>query len=387
MEEKELILYLKKAKPADEVISSFTEAIGNVPTPWKKGDVITFPDTIKGNAFKTKIGVRKHEYIVVHVKSADGNERQANFFPSLFRRRIRRYTWDRVDGEVVNIPTNDFVAAGGSIVTEIYNKSRKVNDVVTAVLGKSIRISEVHVVLSLEFGSTNLENAKIYDFEPEGWTIGDAPVDTPEGATTDSDAIKNTYDNSVGNGHHNGHEWVDLGLSVKWATCNVGASSPEDYGDYFAWGETETKETYESYNSLIHGFSISDLESQGYIDSEGNLTPLHDAATANWGGNWRMPTKEEIEELEKECLWKWTTLNGIKGYKITGLNNNCIFLPAKGDPSYYYGNFWSSTRYNVSNFDTAYVLSYIFGDCYKVAFHDVGLHYCYYCSNVRPVLE
>ena len=383
----DLELYLPIKRTSDEPISSFTEVIGNVPTPWEKGDVITFPATIENNSFKTKIGNKKYEYIVVHVKSVDGSERQADFFPSLFRRRVRKYYREETNGVEKVIQTNDFLVAGGSIVTEIYDKSRKVNDVVTAVLGKSIRISEVHVVLSIEYGSTNLELAKIYDFEPEGWTIGDAPVDTPEGATTDSDTLKNTYDNGVRNGHHNGHEWVDLGLSVKWATCNVGASSPEDYGDYFAWGETETKETYESYNSLIRGFSISDLESQGYIDSEGNLTPLHDAATANWGGNWRMPTKEEIEELEEECSWKWTTLNGIKGYKITGLNDNCIFLPAQGDPSYYYGNFWSSTRYNFSNFYTAYVLSYIFGDCYKAAFHEVGLHRCYYCSNVRPVLE
>lgn len=350
MEEKELELYLKKAKPADEGISSFTEAIGNVPTPWEKGDVITFPDTIKGNAFKTKIGVRKHEYIVVHVKSADGNERQANFFPSLFRRRIRRYTWDRVDGEVVNIPTNDFVAAGGSIVTEIYNKSRKVNDVVTAVLGKSIRISEVHVVLSLEFGSTNLENAKIYDFEPEGWTIGDAPVDTPEGATTDSDAIKNTYDNSVGNGHHNGHEWVDLGLSVKWATCNVGASSLDEDGDLFAWGEPETKETYNRSNSLTYGLSISELESQGFIDGKGNLTSSYDAATANWGGSWRMPTKSEMEELVNNCSWEWIINPCEMCCKVTGPNGNSIFLPYRNistEVDYNKdGSYWSSTLYD-----------------------------------------
>lgn len=386
MEDLELELYLPKKRTSDEPISSFTEVIGNVPTPWEKGDVITFPATIENNSFKTKIGNKKYEYIVVHVKSVDGSERQADFFPSLFRRRVRKYYREETNGVEKVIQTNDFLVAGGSIVTEIYDKSRKVNDVVTAVLGKSIRISEVNSVLSIEYGTTNLELAKVYDFEPEGWTIGNAPVYT----TTDLDAtkkIKKTYGNVVGNGWHNGHEWVDLGLSVKWATCNVGASSPEDYGDYFAWGETETKETYESYNSLIRGFSISDLESQGYIDSEGNLTPLHDAATANWGGNWKMPTKEEIEELEEECSWKWTTLNGIKGYKITGLNDNCIFLPAQGDPSYYYGNFWSSTRYNFSNFYAAYVLSYIFGDCYKAAFHEVGLHKCYYYSNVRPVLE
>jgi hypothetical protein len=177
MADKDLELYLAKAKAADEGISSFSEVIGNVPTPWEKDDVITFPDTIKGNSFKTKIGNKKYEYIVVHVKSADGSERHANFFPSLFRRRARKCDWETQDGVDVAIPTNDFVVAGGSIITELYAKNSKMNDVVNALLGKSIRISEVHEVESQEFGSNNQELAKVYDFEPEGWTIGgDAPA-------------------------------------------------------------------------------------------------------------------------------------------------------------------------------------------------------------------
>lgn len=385
----DLELYLAKAKVADESISSFSEVIGNVPTPWEKGDVITFPTTIKGNSFKTPINGKKYEYIVVHVKSVDGTKRYANFFPSLFRRRARKCDWNTVDGVDVAIPTNDFVIAGGSIVEKLYKKNSKVNDVILTVLGKSIKISEVHLVESMKFGTTEQNLVKVYDFEPEGWSL-DAPVDIPEDTATDSDAIKeieNTYGNGVGNGQHNGHDWVDLGLSVKWATCNIGASKPEDYGNYYAWGETETKETYEPYNSLIRGLSISDLESQGYLDSEGNLTPLHDAATANWGGNWRMPTKEEIEELEIECTWKWTTLNGIKGYKITGPNSNNIFLPAMEGP-FYFGSFWSSTRYNLSNhrnFEAAYALYYgYYVDSYG---HDVGCHYRYYSGAVRPVLD
>ena len=353
MEDLELELYLPKKRTSDEPISSFTEVIGNVPTPWEKGDVITFPATIENNSFKTKIGNKKYEYIVVHVKSVDGSERQANFFPSLFRKRTRRYQWDRVDGEVVNIPTNDFVAAGGSIVTEIYNKSRKVNDVVTAVLGKSIRISEVHLVWSLEFGSSNLERIKVYDFEPEGWTIGDAPIDTSEGATTGSDAIKeieNTYGNGIGNGQHNGHEWVDLGLSVKWATCNVGASSLGEEGDLFAWGEVEPKETYNRSNSLTYGLSISELESQGFIDGKGNLTSSYDAATANWGGSWRMPTKSEMEELVNNCSWEWIINPCEMCCKVTGPNGNSIFLPYRSistERDYENdGSYWSSTKYD-----------------------------------------
>jgi hypothetical protein len=178
--DKDLELHLAKASAADEGISSFSEVIGNVPTPWEKGDVITFPATIKGNAFKTKIGNRKYEYIVVKVNSKDGSERYANFFPSLFRRRARKCDWDTVDGVEVATPTKEFVVAGGSLITELYAKNSRVNDVIGLILGKSIRISEVHEVESQEFGTTNPELAKVYDFEPEGWTIGAPAVETVE---------------------------------------------------------------------------------------------------------------------------------------------------------------------------------------------------------------
>ena len=127
------------------------------------------------------------------------------------------------------------------------------------------------------------------------------------------------------------YEWVDLGLSVKWATCNVGASTPEEYGNYYAWGETTTKAEYVVENSLTYGLGISKLASQGYIDSEGNLTSSHDAATANWGEGWRMPTYDEMEELTEDCLWTWAVQNGVTGYYVTGPSGKNIFLPAAGN--------------------------------------------------------
>ena len=149
------------------------------------------------------------------------------------------------------------------------------------------------------------------------------------------------------------YEYVDLGLpsGLKWATCNVGASSPDDYGDYFAWGETETKSEYTIGNSLTYGLGISELQSQGYIDGSGNLTPSHDAATANWGGRWRMPTRAEYWELLNNCTWTWTTQNGVNGYKVTSkTNGNYIFLPAAGwrngsshDSAGKSGWYWGST--------------------------------------------
>ena len=138
-------------------------------------------------------------------------------------------------------------------------------------------------------------------------------------------------------GTENGYGYVDLGLSVKWATMNVGASSPEDYGDYFAWGETSTKSTYDwstykwcngSYDSLT---KYNTTSSYGTVDSKTTLELSDDAARVNLGGSWRMPTDAELTELREQCTWTWTTQNGVKGYKVTSKSNgNSIFLPAAG---------------------------------------------------------
>ena len=115
------------------------------------------------------------------------------------------------------------------------------------------------------------------------------------------------------------HEAVDLGLSVKWATCNVGASVPEHYGFHYAWGETETKSGYYEGNCETCGKSIGDI---GGTD--------RDVARNKWGGTWRMPTKDEFEELMNKCTWTRTMLNGVNGYKVTGSNGSSIFFPAAG---------------------------------------------------------
>lgn len=126
---------------------------------------------------------------------------------------------------------------------------------------------------------------------------------------------------------HNGHEYVDLGLSVKWATCNVGAVSQEDKGDYFAWGETEVKEDY-SERTYTHIRKI--LGKKRYIDIGENISGTqYDVARAKWGGYWRIPTLNEIKELT-ECEWEWISVNGVYGHKVTGPNGNSIFLPAAG---------------------------------------------------------
>ncbi|MBR6456085.1 MAG: hypothetical protein IKS72_04035, partial [Prevotella sp.] len=134
-------------------------------------------------------------------------------------------------------------------------------------------------------------------------------------------------------------EYVDLGLpsGVKWATCNVGATSPEEYGEYFAWGETTKKDTYSwetyvlcdgSYNTLTKYCNASKYGKDGFTDELTTLQSADDAATANWGEGWRTPTQAEFEELVANTKSKWTTLNGVNGYEFTAENGNSIFLPA-----------------------------------------------------------
>lgn len=184
-------------------------------------------------------------------------------------------------------------------------------------------------------------------------------------------------------------EPVDLGLSVKWANYNVGASKPEDYGDYFAWGETSPKTEYKWANYLYgtakNGpFSKYVLNSDyGTVDYKLVLDLEDDAAHANWGGDWRMPTKEEVDELMTQCTWAWTTRNGINGYTVTG-NGNSIFLPANGMRSTSLadegtvGNYWSSS---LSGDGTYYSISPYFSQSYKKS----GNCYRYFGLGVRPV--
>lgn len=174
----------------------------------------------------------------------------------------------------------------------------------------------------------------------------------------------------------NGHEWVDLGLSVKWSTCNVGATSPEDYGSYYAWGEVTTKSSYKIGDSKTYGMSISDIS--------GNKE--YDAATANWGKGWRMPTKEEFDELINNCTWTWTNRNGVDGFEVKSKKNgNSIFLPAagfcEGDGVHYaglLGKYWSSSPYGTGD---AYALWFGDGD------RETYWSYRGYGLSVRPVAE
>lgn len=184
-------------------------------------------------------------------------------------------------------------------------------------------------------------------------------------------------------------ERVDLGLSsgILWATCNIGASSPSEIGDYFAWGEREPKDVYGwdtyklcrgSYNSI---FKYTETDGKKVLDSQ------DDVAKSMLGGEWRIPTKEDMEELVEECEWKWTSLNGQLGWKVIGSNNNYIFLPASGAASSYriagvneLGRYWTATR-DESNY-SAYNLRFKDGTDTIVVVDDTR----FYGRTIRPVI-
>lgn len=130
-----------------------------------------------------------------------------------------------------------------------------------------------------------------------------------------------------------GHEYIDLGLSVKWATMNVGANRPEGYGDYYAWGEVEVKDTYTQSNykwwnadKRIYTKYTKDIYKAPILEKE------DDVAAVKWGGEWRMPTIQEFRELLDNCETYYDELNGVPGYRfVSEINGNSIFLPAAGD--------------------------------------------------------
>lgn len=168
---------------------------------------------------------------------------------------------------------------------------------------------------------------------------------------------------NVSNGRNHTHEYVDLGLpsGTLWATCNIGADKPEDYGDYFAWGETAPKSIYngdtykycnggDGWGTLTKYCHYSGYGYNGFSDTLVVLQPSDDAAITNWGNDWCMPTKEQWQELYQNTTNIWTIQNGANGRLFTASNGNSLFLPAAGhrwDNEFYdigsEGDYWSSS--------------------------------------------
>ena len=203
-------------------------------------------------------------------------------------------------------------------------------------------------------------------------------------------------------GTTDGHDWVQLWAGgPKWATCNVGATSPEEYGDYFAWGETEPYSTSsKAYNwsnyKWCNGSSTTmtkycNNSSYGTVDNKTTLEAADDAATANWGDGWRMPTQADFSNLLSKCNWNWTTQGGMSGYSVTGketgYTDKSIFLPTAGyrdgtslSVAGSSGCYWSSSL-DTSDPDCAYRLGIL-----SVGHNTSNSSRCYGFS-VRPVSD
>ena len=192
----------------------------------------------------------------------------------------------------------------------------------------------------------------------------------------------------------NGHEMVDLGLSVKWATCNIGAEMPEQGGDFFAWGECYPKQEYNWFTyqwCYGTGNSLSKYNSNpeyGTVDRKNTLEPADDAASQRWGGKWRMPTSDNLKEIlnRENCTWEFTTRKGMAGYTVTSKKNGkSIFLPAAG---YAYENnvfsvgklgIYSASSVSTERYDKAWTLELTPEEA------DWGTQYRYYGFTIRPV--
>ena len=202
------------------------------------------------------------------------------------------------------------------------------------------------------------------------------------------------------NGTYNGHDYVDLGLpsGTMWASCNVGADSPDQYGDYFAWGETAPKATYNwstylysngDYNQLTKYCTQPDFGFNGFTDNLTTLLPSDDAATVNWGEGWSTPTYNQWVELLTKCCYSWTTINGVKGCVFMARNGHSIFLPAGSDrvdeeeeeehrnvgES---GSYWSSTLHS-------YMPDGVKGCQFIISFDDCDLYDTFCRASGRPV--
>ena len=309
-------------------------------------------------------------------------------------------TWLSSAPEIVSVDENGTVeglAAGNATVTVATTDGDKTAECQIQVVPATVSVTGVELdvtELELEVGQTAVLTATVLpedatdksvtwsstapetvsvdeDGNVQALAVGDAviTVATADGGKTAECSV--TVSQTI-----NGHEYVDLGLSVKWATCNMGAENPWDYGDYFAWGETEPKSMYGPDNSVTN-------EMEDISDISGD--PEYDAARANWGGTWRLPTEEEITEIMDNCTWEWTTEEEVSGYKVTGPNGNSVFFPAAGymfgstlDVPGLYGYYWGSTP---GPRKRARALSFSYGG-YNLSY--LGR---FYGQSVRPVAD
>ena len=256
--------------------------------------------------------------------------------------------------------------------------------------------------LTIEVGKTAALTATVYPEDAEdksiNWVSSEPDVasvsdngevrgyfagETIISATTTDGGLRAECTVTVKNPTIDGYEYVDLGLSVKWAACNICAESPEEDGDHFAWGEISPRDYCTEENSLTYGIELPDISGD----------PQYDAARANWGGSWRLPTHEECKELALKCDWKWIEGTENNGMLVTGPSGNSIYFPAAGYVDYFWldrthgGYYWSSTP---TEGDTTDAYSLIVTSTSKGIYTDndyspYQFRYMGYC--IRPVTD
>ena len=324
------------------------------------------------------------------------------------------FTWNTTDNQIVKVDTAGKIVGlrpGNAVVTVMAGRYSDQCVISVSKKLRSVRISkhdEYHFVgdtlrLAINYNPKDAtlkpapvwqsDNESVATIYPDGTLValseGVAVISAKCGSLIDKCLIRVSELN-------NGHAYRDLGLSVKWATMNVGASSPEQYGGYYQWaGILDVKSTgiyvywdncpYHHGSSSSYGWEkYNSNSSYGQIDNKSVLDLCDDAAHANWGGSWRMPTRDEFQELLDSCTWTWTTLNGKNGYEVRSkVNGNFIFLPAAGHRD-------GTSTLNVNSFGYYWSrsLEHIY-DGYYLWFnndsHGTSDRYRYYGQSVRAV--
>lgn len=188
-------------------------------------------------------------------------------------------------------------------------------------------------------------------------SVSEVPKDKPVTISNDGKPM----------GYINGHPYVDLGLSVKWAYCNIGAFDAEDYGEYFSWGEINQKNDYSKDTYLYQDTNIG----------ENISSTKYDAAHTKWGGTWRMPTLAEVKELVSKCTYRRRNINGVWGFIFIGPNGNSIFLPECGRRMHNYierrdneGHYWTATQHESYPNSAYYIYFDFYGTCYWNKYRD-----------------
>ena len=310
------------------------------------------------------------------------------------------------------------VGKGSASILVTDTETEKTVDIVVTVTGEAVLVTSItlsQTTLSLQEGKTQTLTATVMPEDAENktlaWESSNEAVATvsTDGLVTavaegscvitcsavDGSGVFAECEVTVSSGttpDPGNHAWVDLGLpsGTKWATCNVGANSPEEYGDYFAWGETEPKDYYDwstykwcngSSDTMTKYCIHSEYGYNGFTDGLTELLPEDDAATANWGSPWHMPTRAQQDELREYCTREWTQLHGVNGTLVTGPNGNTVFLPAAGcrwnedlNDAGSYGYYWSGSL------STSYGYS-----AYNLVFNSVWAWYNYNRSRGRSV--